>query len=142
MKLHEERLVAVPTSVAFAYASDFSNTAQWDPGVASSRQLGDGPVGVGTEFELAVRFGGSTSPSIFEITKYEPDRLVVLEGKAESWSALDEIRFEPVQDSTRIVYTSRITFRNFLRYLSPLLSPVFNRIGRKALDGLTAQLQR
>ena len=142
MKLHEERLVAVPTSVAFAYTSDFANAAQWDPGVAASRQLGDGPVGVGTEFELAVKFGGSTSPSVFEITRYEPDRLVVLEGKAESWSAHDEIRFEAADDTTKIIYTSRITFRNFLKYLSPLLSPVVNRIGRKALDGLEAQLKR
>lgn len=142
MKLHEERLVAVPPSVAFAYASDFSNIEQWDPGVDSSRKVGDGPVGVGTEFELAVKFGPSTSPAIFEITRYEPDRLVVLEGKADTWSAFDEIRFEPVEDSTRIVYKTRITFRNSLKYLSPLMSPVFKRIGRKALDGLTSQLER
>lgn len=141
MKLHEERWVNQPTDVVFAYTADFSNIEEWDPGVANSSRIGDGAVGVGTKFDLDVRFGGSTAPAVFEITEYEQNERVKLKGSSKSWTAIDEIRFESVDVTTRIIYTTEITLNNFLKYLTPLLGPVFNRVGRRALDGLVARLE-
>jgi carbon monoxide dehydrogenase subunit G len=141
MKLHEERWVAKPIDAVFAYTADFSNIEEWDPGVATSSQIGSGGIGLGTRFNLDVKFGGSTAPAVFEITEYEQDERVKLKGTSKSWTAIDEIRFESADAMTRIIYTTEITLTNFLKYLAPLMAPVFNRVGRRALDGLVARLE-
>lgn len=37
-----------PQAEVLAYLSDFTTTAEWDPGVKDAEQLTDGPVAVGT----------------------------------------------------------------------------------------------
>jgi hypothetical protein len=46
--LREQIETALPVEAAFAFVADFANATRWDPGVASSEQTTDGPVGVGT----------------------------------------------------------------------------------------------
>ena len=36
--------VARPVDEVFRYVADFSNSSEWDPGIAESRALTDGPV--------------------------------------------------------------------------------------------------
>ncbi len=141
MKLHEERTVSTSPETAFKYTADFSNIEQWDPGIESSRQIGDGPIGEGTKFDLDVKFGSSTGQATFEVTDYEPNQRVRLQGTADGWTAIDEIRFETADSETRIIYTSEITFNNFMKYLTPFMGPVFRRVGRRALDGLAGRLE-
>ena len=45
IRLQETIEVARPIDEAFFYASDFSNIAQWDPGVAESRKTTPGTEG-------------------------------------------------------------------------------------------------
>ena len=77
--------------MVFEYTSDFSHIADWDPGITASEKVTDGPVGLGSEFELEVRFGMRTVPMTYRITEYEPDRRVVLIGRGEPLEAIDEI---------------------------------------------------
>ena len=52
--------IEVPRLVddVFSYVSNFANAAQWDPGVAEATKTSPGRIGVGTVFNLRVRFGG------------------------------------------------------------------------------------
>jgi hypothetical protein len=52
VRLIEQRWVERAQDEVFVYTADFSNIEDWDPGVVSSRRLGQGPVGVGSQFEL------------------------------------------------------------------------------------------
>lgn len=142
MRLNEQRWVDLPKPEAFAYTSDFSNIADWDPGVAASEKVTEGPIGVGTEFDLKAKFGLGTIPMRYRITEYEPDTRVVLIGRGEPLEAVDEIRFETDGDLTRIDYTADLTFFNSLRFLGPLMSPALNKVGERALDGLVKALTR
>lgn len=142
MRLNEQRWVDLPKSKVFAYTADFSNIADWDPGVAASEKVTEGPIGVGTEFDLQVRFGLGTIPMRYRITEYEPDTRVVLIGRGKPLEAVDEIRFETDGDLTRIDYTADLAFFNSLRFLGPLLSPALNKVGKKAVDGLVNALTR
>ena len=45
-----------PPDEVFAYLSDFSTTAEWDPGVLEAERLGDAPVAEGSEFRLVADF--------------------------------------------------------------------------------------
>ncbi|HET7846309.1 MAG TPA: SRPBCC family protein [Acidimicrobiia bacterium] len=139
-RLIEQRWVARPQEEAFIYTADFSNLQHWDPGVVSARKITNGPVGVGTCYEVEVRFGSGTSPMIYEITVYEPYSRVVLVGSGEKLYATDEIRFASHDNMTVIDYTADLSFRNFYRFLGPLLRARLNKVGKDALDGLVTAL--
>lgn len=141
MRLHETRTINRPRDEVFEYTADFSNIEEWDPGVASSAKVGDEPVGVGTKFEVVAQFGSQQIPLVYETTVYEPDERVVLIGRGETMEAVDEIRFVAQGDSTLVDYTADLTFHNWLRFLGPLLNPLMQPVGKRALDGLVKALQ-
>jgi hypothetical protein len=43
---------------------------------------------------------------------------------------------------TVIDYTADLTFRNFFRFIRPLMRPILRRVGKDALDGLARVLDR
>lgn len=142
MRLQEHRWVETPRARTFDFTADFSNIHEWDPGVESSTKIGGGPIGVGTKYDLQVRFGASTVPMVYEITEYEAPHRVVLVGKGRNLDAVDEIRFSTQDNMTRIDYTADLEFRGLMRYVVPVLSPVIRRVGKRALDGLVEALGR
>ena len=142
VRLVEQRCVERAQDEAFIYTADFSNIEDWDPGVVSSRRLGQGPVGVGAQFELEVKFGGGTMPMVYEITEYEPSDRVVLVGRGDKLIAVDEIRFARHDNMTVIDYTADLTFLNWFRHLTRFIGPSLKKVGTKALDGLAAELDR
>lgn len=142
MRLQEHRWVDSPLQRTFDYTADFANIHQWDPGVESSSKLGDGPVGVGTKYDLEVRFGTATLPMRYEITHYEAPSRVVLVGKGDKLEAVDEIEFSSQDNMTRIDYTADLEFRGVMRCVVPLMAPAIKRVGTRALDGLVEALGR
>lgn len=141
VRLHETRLIERPVDEVFAYTADFENVAEWDPGVASSTRIGEGPVGVGAKYDVVVSFGASQIPMTYEITEYEENERVVLVGRGEEIEAIDEIRFDDRGPGRTVVeYTADLTFHNYVKYLTPLMGPIFKRVGEKAVDGLAEAL--
>ena len=61
IRLHETRTVSAPVAEAFDYAANFENIQDWDPGVVTSQRVGDGPVAVGSAFDLVTVFKGRES---------------------------------------------------------------------------------
>ncbi len=141
VRIHETKLIERPLGEVFDYTADFENIEDWDPGIASSKRLDEGPVGVGSRFELMVSFGGSRIPMTYEITEYEPNERVVIIGRGEKLEAVDVIKFEARGDGQTVVdYTADLSFHNFVKYLAPVMGPVFKRVGEKAVDGLAEAL--
>ena len=64
---------------AFAYMADFSNALHWDPSVVSASKASAGPVGVGSSFELVVKFGGRKLPLQYELVSFDEPRSFVVE---------------------------------------------------------------
>lgn len=139
-RLFETIQVPRPTREAFAYTSDFANSEQWDPGVASSVRLTAGPPAVGSRFRLVVVFGPSTTVMEYRITDFDPPRRVVLEGAGGSVHAIDDIRFAPARQGTRIDYTADLTLSGLGGLTEPLIRPLLERTGRRAVDGLRRAL--
>lgn len=142
MKLHEQRWVERPIEEAFEYTADFANIENWDPGVKTSKKIGDRPVGVGTKYELDVTFGSSTIPMVYEITAYDAPHSVVLVGTGEKLVAVDEIRFSTKDNLTHIEYTADLAFSGAVKYAAPLMSSRLKKVGTKALDGLADTLDQ
>ena len=142
MRLEETRFVSRPIEEVFAYTADFANIENWDPGVESSRMVGDGPAQLGTVYDLMVKFGAAASPMKYEITAYEPPNRVVLVGTGDKVDAVDEIRFSRADNMTRIDYTADLDFKGVLRFIAPLARGTMRKVGTKALDGLVEALSK
>jgi carbon monoxide dehydrogenase subunit G len=138
--LREQIATTLPPAAVFDYISDFQSAAEWDPGVAHARRLDEGPVGVGTRYELGVRMGGRVIPMTYRITHFERPSRVVLEGEGANVTAVDDIRFVPAIHGTLVDYTADIRLRGWLRLVQPFLGRAFAKIGRDASTGMTHTL--
>lgn len=139
-RLHERVETTLPLDETFDYIADFATAREWDPGVASARRLDDGPVQVGSRYELGVRMGRRVASMEYRITTLERPRRVVLTGHGSGVNAVDDIRFEASPDGTVIDYTADIRLAGLLRLAQPFLGGAFERIGRDAADGMRRTL--
>ena len=139
-RLREQIRTSLGPEAAFAYVADFANSMHWDPGVATSRRIDDGQVGVGARFELGVRLGGRVASMEYRISVFEPSARVVLVGEGSGISAVDEIRFSPDGTGTLIDYTADIRLGGALRLVQPFLGRAFAKVGRDALTGMQRTL--
>jgi carbon monoxide dehydrogenase subunit G len=131
-----------PVEEVWEYVADFSNAAEWDPGVVEARKLTDGPVREGTEFGLVALFRGKRHRFHYLVTAFDPQRRIVLAGDGERAASVDEIVLEPSGDGTRISYIVDFHLKGLRRPASPLLAPVMSRMGDDALAGLKSVLDR
>jgi hypothetical protein len=139
-RLHEQIDTDLPLETAFDFVADFANAAQWDPGVARSVRLDEGPLRPGSRFALDVRMGQRIAPMTYQVAALERPHRVVLVGAGSGVDAVDEIVFEPTASGTRIRYIADIRLRGLLRIVQPFLSAAFRRIGRNAASGMRRTL--
>lgn len=133
--------VQQPRDEVFAYLSDFSTTQEWDPGVVEAERLNNQPVQAGTEFRLVAEFLGRKNELTYRIVEYEPPHAVTFLGENASVVSRDRITFEPSADGgTHVTYDAKLDLKGVLKIADPLLGLAFNRVGDRALAGLTQKL--
>ncbi|HEX5589873.1 MAG TPA: SRPBCC family protein [Candidatus Limnocylindrales bacterium] len=141
MALLRERIVSqLGIDDAFAFVADFANAARWDPGVASSVRLDEGPVRVGSRYRLGVRMGGRVTPMEYEITQFDPPSRVVLTGRGSGVTAVDAISFQATPGGTQVDYLADIRLGGAMRLVAPFAGGVFRRIAENARSGMQRAL--
>jgi len=131
-----------PRPDVFAYVADFTKAAEWDPGIRSAVRVA-GAGGVGTRYEVEATFAGRVVPMTYEVIEHTAPTCIVLRGGAATVEALDTIAFEEAPEGgTRVVYRADFTLKGRLRSVGFLMKPLFRRLGRKAIGGLGAVLNR
>lgn len=139
-RLHEQIETPLPIDETFTFIADFANAMRWDPGVATSERIDDGPVGLGARYRLGVRMSGRVVPMEYRITAFDPPHRVVLTGEGSGISAVDEILFAAVTDGTAIDYTADIKLHGLLGLIQPLLGRAFAKVASDALGGMKRAL--
>ncbi len=125
----------------FAYLSDFSTTQEWDPGVAEARRLDEGPIAVGSRFNVVADFMGRKTPLVYAVVAYDAPNSITLRGDNATVISLDTITFEPTAaGGTRVTYDADLKLKGPLGLGDPLLKLVFNRVGDRAVAGLRSTL--
>lgn len=128
--------IPISPEVAFDNVADFTTTAVWDSGIAATERLDDGPLGVGSRFEVHVKFGPVTTPLVYEITTYDRPHRVVLETKGRLYHGEDDVTFAPEDDGTRVTWNASFRLRGPGRLLDPALAIGFRRTVADAVEGL------
>jgi NAD(P)-dependent dehydrogenase (short-subunit alcohol dehydrogenase family) len=121
----------------FDYMAEFSNGAEWDPGVAGAERLDEGPVGLGSRFRLDVRVGGRSTPFDYAIESYERPHRVVLVAENAFVRSEDTITVVPRPSGGSVLtYDAQLSLRGALSPFSGALALPFRRIGDRGLGGL------
>ena len=129
-----------PPNEVFAYLSDFSTTAEWDPGVVEAERLGDLPIAEGSEFRLVADFLHRKTMLTYSIVEYDPPSAVTFRGENSSVVSLDRITFEPSDGGTRITYNADLALKGPFKLADTLLAFAFKRVGDRALTGMRKTL--
>jgi carbon monoxide dehydrogenase subunit G len=139
---HYAKTIEAPGSLQaiFDYLSDFSNVAEWDPGVREAERLDPGPLDVGSEFRVVAGFLGRDVELTYNVVKLEPPKRIVLEAAGDGLRSTDTISFEPVPKGVRITYRADLQLEGLRRLADPLLQVAFAWIGYDAIRGLCRRL--
>ena len=127
---------------AFTYLSDFSTSAEWDPGIVEARRVGAGEIGEGSEFRLVASFLRRRTSLTYRVVEYAPVTAVTFVGENAAVVSHDRITFEATATGTRVTYEADLGLKGVLRLAGPLLALAFNRVGDRARAGLSEVLAR
>ena len=139
---HFTAVIETPHAIeeVFDRLADFSSAEEWDPGTVRARRLDDGPVAVGSRFELTVTFLGRESTLVYELVELRRPNRIVLVGQNRFARSLDTITLARLDGATRVTYDAELTLKGLASPFHVLLGPVFDRLGREAADGLREAL--
>lgn len=139
-KVSKSVYVPRPPGEVFAYLANFENTAEWDPGVAEAKKTTDGPVGLGTTFDLLALFRGRPIPVRYEVTVYQPETRVVLVGRNKRFTGTDDIGVSAEDEGTRVAWNADFQMEGLGKLFQPFLGGVFEKLSAEAMNGLQATL--
>lgn len=137
-----DRTIVVPGDIekVFEYIADFSNTAEWDPGIVSARRTSPGPVAPGSTFELVAEFMGRQLPTTYEVVSMDPPHRIVVRGGTSRFTSTDTISLTETDDGLRIDYNAEFELKGVMRLAEPLLRGTFAKLADKAVAGLEQEL--
>jgi carbon monoxide dehydrogenase subunit G len=125
----------------FDYLSDFSSTAEWDPGVAEAERLDTGKVGLASRFRVVVSFFGTSSEFTYRLTAFERPHRFRLEGSNGMVVSEDDIAITPVAGGVRVTYDANLRLPIYLRPLDPLLQAAFQWASGGTIESLRETLR-
>lgn len=130
---------ADPTRV-YDYLVDFENAKEWDSGTVScTRVSGDG--GPGTVYRNVSKFVGRTVELEYVVEKADRPTFVIT-GRNDSTTSHDTIVVRPEGSGAGVDYTAEFTLKGPAKYLGPLASLLFQRLGNETARTLESALRR
>ena len=136
IRIHEQRTIPMAQDEAFAFVADFTHVVEWDPGITASSKVGDDPVGVGTEFDVVSKFAGRSLPLTYVVEDWDQPNRAVLSTSTSRFDGRDTITFRAIDGGTEIDYVAEFSFKGVMRLAEPFLKGTFDRLGKKAMDGV------
>ncbi len=126
---------------AFDNLAEFSNVADWDPGVSDASNLSPEPLELGARFRVIASFAGREIELVYETIEFERPNRVTLRATTNTVTSLDTLTFEPGPGGgTAVTYDADLSLSGPLKLFDPLMGFAFRRIGDKARDGLAERL--
>ena len=132
MELNATRIVKRPADDVFTFFADASNNPRWQDGMRSCVWLTDPPIGVGARYEQRAKFMGWSVISVFEVTGYEPGRMIHIETIKSTFPIQVTRLVEPIDDTSCRV-TANISGgpqAGLMKWMEPLIG----RNAQKSVD--------
>jgi carbon monoxide dehydrogenase subunit G len=94
--------INAPVSKVWTLIDKLEEWPQWMPSIKKIERLSKGPLTVGSQLCVTARVSGFTLRLLMTITKFVPERNVVLEGKALGTKLIRFYALEPAGGRTKI----------------------------------------
>jgi hypothetical protein len=130
-----------PAEELLGFFSDMTNAKGWDPSITKAVRLDDGPVGLGSRFEVTLRALGRDLVLTYEITEHQPPGKVVLRAESGLFTSEDTITLTPVGEGrTEVHYQARLSGKGLTVLFDPAFKLSINHFGNQAGKELAARL--
>lgn len=126
--LEHEVEIRRPVGEVFDFVSDSEHLPAWMAGVKRVSRSSPGPIGVGTTYQVVAKMLGRRVDSTYEVTAFEPDRLVSARMTSPLFAFEETYRFEAEDDDRTLVRVdAEVRPSGPLRFLGPLLGVAMQR---------------
>ncbi len=137
MKVESSIVIQRPVEVVFAYLCDFSNVPKWDPSKSEVRVTSEGPVGLGTTFQMVTSFLplglGLKLTNTIEITVYEANRQLTMTATDGPFPVEFNFLVEPAEGGTRLTMGGQAEPGGFFKIAEGVL---INRVKKEQAEAL------
>ncbi|WP_353828150.1 SRPBCC family protein [Agromyces sp. SYSU T0242] len=119
-----ENLVTIrrPRPDVFAYLADFGNIPRWNHAIRETHLLTELPVRVGSRFRQ-VRTLPSVSEEEFEVTEFDPDRRIAVEGVIAGFRGRATYVLDGEGDTTTLTNAAELAASGAMGFMVSLAAP-------------------
>jgi hypothetical protein len=121
----------------FAFLAQFENIPQWNYAIRRTWKVSDGPVGVGSTYRQE-RTVPSHTEETFQVTEYDPDRRLAIEGTLGPFAATLTYQLEEIGEATLITNDVDLVATGLTRLVAPVAT---NRIKTSVASNLNVLKQ-
>ena len=122
---------------AFAYLADVTRYPEWDPSIIGVVQVVGARPEVGSTYDLTIKAVGTLR---YRISRFSAPVRMVIVAKSLTLNSADEILVHPSGRGSIVTYDAHLSLRQLGGLLDPLLQLAFDRVGRRAAEGLRRAL--
>ena len=94
--------INAPAKKVWALIDKLEEWPQWMPSIKKIERVSKGPLGVGSQLSVTAKVSGLTVTLLMTITKFVPERSVVMQGKALGTNLTRFYTLEPVNGKTKV----------------------------------------
>jgi carbon monoxide dehydrogenase subunit G len=91
-----------PVKKVWALIDKLEEWPQWMPSIKKIQRVSNGPLGVGSQLSVTARVSRVTVKLLMTITKFVPERNVVMQGKTLGTNLTRFYNLEPVDGKTKV----------------------------------------
>ncbi len=102
MRFESSVEINAPASKVWTLIDKLEEWPQWMPSIKKIEKLSKEPLGVGSRISVKAKVSGLTVTLLMTITKFVPERSVVLEGKALGTKLTRFYNLDPVNGRTKV----------------------------------------
>lgn len=126
----------------FAFINNLSNHTYIFKANIESKQISEGPIGVGTKMKNVAKFLGKNIEEHFVITSYAPNDHIKKESVAGStFPTWDVMSVKPTAQGTLFTFDVWAKPVSYLKLFGPLLKPIVSRAIKKDLYNMKKILE-
>ena len=142
MKLSYTVTVKRPVNEVFDYLTDFSNHEQIFSANIESKQVSEGPVGIGTKMTCVSKFMGKRMEEHFIVTSFSKNEYIAKKSlPGSSLPTSDTMTVRAVDGGTEITIEVLAEPKGFLKLAAPLIRAQADKILSKDIKNLKLLLE-
>jgi uncharacterized protein YndB with AHSA1/START domain len=126
IKIETSTIINRPVEDVFAVLSNVENNPKWSSVFLEAKKTSEGPIGVGTTWQVVAKAFGQRIETEVEVTQYEPNQQWA---QKQSGPVPAKVRqtYEPVAGGTRVNVAFEAEPGGFFKLAEPLLKTMMKR---------------